>query len=158
MSEVRHTYYLTNLESRVEPGTEGVLPKSILDKREWVLVPNVDQHHTWGSFSLRQEDTLILPDKGYARVVVQGRRSPTVQFQYGEGTQFPEYFCIVMCGALCRHEVVGRTAERMVYDLFWQGLVTNSPLRDWVKEYCPGFWGQVEDHLASLTQHLKETP
>ena len=156
MSDIHREHWLTNLEVKTEPDTPGSISGSILEKRRWKLVPNTDPHLTWGSFYLRAEDTLILLDENFIRVRVDGPRSPTVNFKYGKGTDFPEYFSIVMCGALCKHEVVGSTAERMGYDLVWQGLVTSAYFRGWVAKECPSFWRMVKDTLPALVNEEEE--
>ena len=163
MSKITHTHFLTCLERSAldlsregETNPPGRLKNSILRKRRYILKANVDKHMMWGNIKVEIEDTLMLENRGFAQVRVEGESSPLVSWTYGPETTMEEYFSIVMCGALARQEVSGDTASRMVYDLFWQGLSTSSSLRDWIEKHVPHWYRVVEDQMEKFeggTQH-----
>ena len=165
MSKILHTHYLTCMErssldlSRSwETNPPGRITNSIFRKRRYILKPNVDKHMMWGNIKVVIEDTLLLEDRGFAQVVVEGESSPLVSWNYGPEASMTDYFSIVMCGGLARHEVTGDTSSRMVYDLFWQGLSTSSEMRKWIKKHVPHWHKLVKDQFDKLGEGEQHEP
>jgi len=158
MSIIEHVYWLTCLETEeggflpLRSAQRGKWENSSVRRRRFKLVTHIDKNMMWGNAHVEVEEEHILEDRGFVSVMVQGGCSPSVQWTYGSKASMLDYFSILLCGALCRHEVTGQTEERMVYDLFWQGLTVSSELRDWVKEYAPSFHQTIMDMSPLLLE------
>ncbi len=147
MSEVRRVYRLTHLEKPLEPGTKAALRGDYFRTRlRFELVPNCDKHLLWANFKVEVVEEVYLPESG-AIVEHRFRGSPSVRWKYGPKCTHIEYFCILLCSGLCRHEIVGKTAERAVYDMFWQGMLSHLEFREWIREIAPDWWKIVEEHV-----------
>tara|TARA_Y100000310_G_scaffold218778_1_gene220078 strand:- start:1299 stop:1622 length:324 start_codon:yes stop_codon:yes gene_type:complete len=100
----------------------------------------------WASIKVQAVEEVYDPERGLI-FSHQAHGSPSARWKYGPECSYVDYLCLTLCSGLCRHEIVGSSAERAVYDLFWQALLKHEDFRRWVREIVPDWWRIVEENI-----------